>query len=119
MPFNKLLRQIAGLVLAVCAAADVFAQAAYPAKPVKIVVPYSTGGPAEIYARFIGDRLPKTLAEQLCRPPSGGSPFGTGERPEGAHRARQIQTGRSQLRVLRTGHAVSHGGRAFQGDGRN
>jgi tripartite-type tricarboxylate transporter receptor subunit TctC len=79
MPFNKLLRQIAGLVLAVCAAADVFAQAAYPAKPVKIVVPYSTGGPADIYARFIGDRLQKTLAQPFVieNRPGAGAIIGT------------------------------------------
>ncbi len=79
MPFNKLLRQIAGLVLVVCAAADVFAQAAYPAKPVKIVVPYSTGGPADIYARFIGDRLQKTLAQPFVieNRPGAGAIIGT------------------------------------------
>ena len=57
MAFNKLLRQIAGSVAAACLAAGVFAQSAYPTKPVKIIVPYSAGGPADIYARFIGDRL--------------------------------------------------------------
>src|SRR5437870_11563544 len=79
MPSNKLLRQIAGLVLAVCAAADVRAQAAYPAKPVKIVVPYSTGGPADIYARFIGDRLQKTLAQPFVieNRPGAGAIIGT------------------------------------------
>src|SRR2546422_10812566 len=79
MPFNRLLRQIAGLVLAVCAAADVFAEAAYPAKPVKIVVPYSTGGPADIYARFIGDRLQKILAQPFVieNRPGAGAIIGT------------------------------------------
>src|SRR5437870_2462705 len=79
MPSNKLLRQIAGLVLAVCAAADVRAQAAYPAKPVKIVVPYSAGGPADIYARFIGDRLQKTLAQPFVieNRPGAGAIIGT------------------------------------------
>src|SRR5437870_13060714 len=79
MPFNRLLRQIAGLALAVCAAAEVFAQAAYPAKPVKIVVPYSTGGPADIYARFIGDRLQKTLAQPFVieNRPGAGAIIGT------------------------------------------
>src|SRR2546426_8003708 len=79
MPFNRLLRQIAGLALAVCAAAEVFAQPASPAKPVKIVVPSSTGGPADIYARFIGDRLQKTLAQPFVveNRPGAGAIIGT------------------------------------------
>src|SRR3989449_9122039 len=79
MPFNRLLRQIAGLALPVCAGGEVFAQAAYPAKPVKIVVPYSTGGPAAIYARFTGDRLQKTLAQPFVieNRPGAGAIIGT------------------------------------------
>src|SRR6266540_3750948 len=79
MAFNKLLREIAGLVLAVCVAADVLAQAAYPAKPVKIIVPYSAGGPADIYARFIGDRLQKTLGQAFVieNRPGAGAMIGT------------------------------------------
>jgi len=57
MAFNKLLRQISGAVLATCAATGVFAQAGYPTKPAKIIVPFSAGGPADIYARYLGQRL--------------------------------------------------------------
>ena len=65
MAFNKLLRQITGAVLAVCVATGVFAQAAYPTKPVKIIVPFSAGGPADIYARYLGQRLEKTLGQPI------------------------------------------------------
>src|SRR5260221_13105398 len=65
MAFNKLLRQIAGSLAAACLATGGFAQTAYPMKPVKIIVPYSAGGPADIYARFVGDRLHKTLRQPL------------------------------------------------------
>ena len=79
MAFHKLLRPIAGLVLAVWVAAEVFAQAAYPAKPVKIIVPFSAGGPADIYARFVGDRLQKTLGEPFVieNRPGAGAIIGT------------------------------------------
>jgi len=79
MAFNKLLRQIAGLVAAVCLATGVFAQTAYPTKPVRIIVPYSAGGPADIYARFVGDRLQKTLAQPFVieNRPGAGAIIGT------------------------------------------
>jgi tripartite-type tricarboxylate transporter receptor subunit TctC len=79
MALDKLLRQIAGSVAAVCLATGVFAQTAYPAKPVKIIVPYSAGGPADIYARFIGDRLQKTLGQAFVieNRPGAGAIIGT------------------------------------------
>jgi tripartite-type tricarboxylate transporter receptor subunit TctC len=79
MAFNKLLRPISGSVAAVCLATGVFAQTAYPTKPVKIVVPYSAGGPADIYARFIGDRLQKTLGQAFVieNRPGAGAIIGT------------------------------------------
>jgi tripartite-type tricarboxylate transporter receptor subunit TctC len=79
MAFNKLLRQISGAVLATCAATGVFAQAGYPTKPVKIIVPFSAGGPADIYARFVGDRLQKTLGEPFVieNRPGAGAIIGT------------------------------------------
>src|SRR5438445_1486445 len=79
MVFNELPRQIAGALAAACLATSVLAQTAYPTKPVKIVVPYSTGGPADIYARFIGDRLQKTLAQPFVieNRPGAGAIIGT------------------------------------------
>src|SRR3977135_421315 len=79
MAFNKSLRQIVGSVAMACLATGVLAQTAYPTKPVKIVVPYSAGGPADIYARFIGDRLQKTLAQPFVieNRPGAGAIIGT------------------------------------------
>jgi tripartite-type tricarboxylate transporter receptor subunit TctC len=79
MAFNKLLRQIAGSVAAVCLASGAFAQSAYPTKPVKIIVPYSAGGPADIYARFVGDRLQKSLGHPFVieNRPGAGAIIGT------------------------------------------
>jgi tripartite-type tricarboxylate transporter receptor subunit TctC len=79
MAFNKLLREIAGLVLAVCVATGALAQAGYPTKPVRIIVPYSPGGPADIYARFIGDRLEKSFGQAFVieNRPGAGAIIGT------------------------------------------
>jgi tripartite-type tricarboxylate transporter receptor subunit TctC len=53
----------------------------YPDRPVKIIVPFGAGGPADIYARFIGVHLQEALKQSLviedC--PGAGAIIGTGE----------------------------------------
>src|SRR3954469_20998916 len=60
----------------VCAAA--WAQA-YPAKPVHLIVPFAAGGPADIYARFLADRLDKSIGGSFIVEdrPGGGAIIGT------------------------------------------
>src|SRR5439155_25727323 len=79
MAFNKSLRQIAGSAAVACLATGALAQTVYPTKPVRIVVPYSAGGPADIYARFIGDRVQKTLGQPFVieNRPGAGAIIGT------------------------------------------
>lgn len=79
MLFRRFLRQIIALALALGAATCALGQAAYPTKTVRIVVPYSAGGPADIYARFIGDRLQKNLGHPFVieNRPGAGAIIGT------------------------------------------
>jgi tripartite-type tricarboxylate transporter receptor subunit TctC len=68
---------LAFLGLALCAL-QVLSQT-YPARPVKIVVPYGVGGPADIYARFLGVKLQDTLGQSFVVEdrPGAGSIVGT------------------------------------------
>jgi tripartite-type tricarboxylate transporter receptor subunit TctC len=50
------------VLAAALAAGQAWAQA-YPSKPVKIISPFSAGGPADIYARYLGQRLEKPMGQ--------------------------------------------------------
>ena len=65
---------VAGLPLAAMAQAQ-----PYPTRPVKIIVPFAAGGPADIYARFVAERLQAALGQSFVVEdrPGGGAIVGT------------------------------------------
>lgn len=67
------------LGLAATALATSAAAQAYPGKPVKIIVPFAAGGPADNYARFIAQRLQDALGQSFVvdNRPGAGSIIGT------------------------------------------
>ncbi len=82
-----MLRAFLGGIL-LCFGMSAWAQA-YPSRPIKIVVPYGVGGPADIYARFIGARMQETLGQPVIvedRPGAGsivGSDYVAKSAPDG------------------------------------
>jgi tripartite-type tricarboxylate transporter receptor subunit TctC len=73
---NLLVKALASLVA--CAATVASAQP-YPSRPVKIVVPFAAGGPADIYARAVAEKLQASLGQPFVVEdrPGAGSIVGT------------------------------------------
>ena len=68
---------IAGLIagLSLLAPLPAFAQADWPNRPVKLIVPFGAGGSSDVLARIVAEQLGKTLKQQFVvenRPGAGG-----------------------------------------------
>jgi tripartite-type tricarboxylate transporter receptor subunit TctC len=74
---------VRGLAAAACAAGLLQALPAaaqtWPTRPVKIVVPFAVGGPADVFARFLAQRLPDQLGQTFVveNKPGAGAVIGT------------------------------------------
>lgn len=70
---------IAAGPIALMVAVGAFAQS-YPAKPLKLILPYPGGGPTDILARLLSQRLGEVLGQNVVidnRPGGGGMIGGT------------------------------------------
>ncbi|MES2362131.1 MAG: tripartite tricarboxylate transporter substrate binding protein [Pseudomonadota bacterium] len=78
MAFKKLLIMLALGLAAALPGTSATAQT-YPSRPVKIIVPFAAGGPADNYARFIAQRLQDALGQPFVVDdrPGAGSVIGT------------------------------------------
>ncbi len=75
-PFTRILRLA---TLGLCLAAGAAQAQGYPNRPVRIVVPFAAGGPADNYARFIAQRLGEEFKQSFVveNRPGAGSIIGT------------------------------------------
>ena len=74
MNLHRLAFFLCALAIATSAAAQ---SQSYPTKPVKIIVPFGAGGPADIYARAVAQGLTEGLGQQVIvedRPGAGSVP---------------------------------------------
>jgi tripartite-type tricarboxylate transporter receptor subunit TctC len=63
-------------LLGAAASMPAFAQAAFPAKPIRFVVPWATGGATSAIARIVGDEMQQGLGQSMVydhRPGAGGA----------------------------------------------
>ncbi len=79
---EALVKTIFRLVVAVAAlglASEAIAQS-YPDKPVRMIVPFAAGGPTDVIARVVGDKLSATLGKQfyVVNQPGAGGNTGAG-----------------------------------------
>ena len=58
----RMLGMIAGLLIGVGSAP---ALAVYPDHPVKVIVPFAAGGPTDVMARIIAQKLSESLKQQF------------------------------------------------------
>lgn len=71
---RPILAALAAIGLAICAfPASAQAPADYPSRPVRMIVPFPPGGTTDIFARVIGERLSRSLGQQVVIENRGGA----------------------------------------------
>ena len=106
-PRRRFLRLAVGAAM-LPALAPMAAARSYPSRPVTLVVPFAAGGPVDVLARIMAERMKVSLGQPVIIENVAGAAgsIGVARRPRGAgrlhaqHRAR-LQHPRRQRRDLR------------------
>jgi tripartite-type tricarboxylate transporter receptor subunit TctC len=80
LPRRRFVRLAAGAAALPAVSRFAWAQA-YPARPVRVIVPYAPGGPTDVCARLIAQKLSQQLGKQFYveNVPGAGGNIGTGQ----------------------------------------
>ncbi|MBI4185843.1 tripartite tricarboxylate transporter substrate binding protein [Candidatus Berkelbacteria bacterium] len=76
LPATPLIGFLAGLLLLISAAVTWAQRADFPSKPIRIIVPFATGGAADVVTRIVAQKLTEDLGQQIVvdlRPGAGGN----------------------------------------------
>ena len=68
--------RVVALAAAVCTMSGIASAQTYPGKPIRIVVGFAAGGPADVMARLVGQRMASLLGQSIVidnRPGAGGT----------------------------------------------
>ena len=96
-------RGLMGLALLVAVAASAHAQAQWPDKPVRVIVPFPASGATDLVARVVAQRVAADLGQQLVidNKPGAGGTIGTAEA------AKAPADGYTLLLTTSSTHAIS------------
>ena len=78
LPHRRQLLHLAASVAALPAVSRFAWAQAYPARPVRVIVPYAPGGPSDLFARLISQKLSERLGQQFFVENIGGAGGNTG-----------------------------------------
>jgi len=67
--FRQVVRHVRNFALFALAAASLLgagtAQAAFPERPITLIVPFNAGGPSDAVARIVGEHMSRALGQQI------------------------------------------------------
>ena len=69
----QITRRAVAVAMALAAPLAAFAQAGYPNKPIKVIVPFAAGSTTDIIARAIADKMSQSMGQQLVVENKGGA----------------------------------------------